>query len=282
MSRALATAPEERVSTLPIWCGVNTVLGNLRRCSSTSSRSAPGRVTGVRWPLAAALMARRPTVAWSRAASRAVRAAVRSPAARALPAVPAAWARAWMLAAASAAGSGPGPVPACFPLAVPSVGAAGWPASAGCPLPAACPRRGPGWAGPRRGAAGGAAGVQVSGMPGRLALMRVAVPAFLVGDQGLPGGGHADPGVGGDDRDGRAGGVGRQGGQDGRCGAAARRWGNGRGGRACRRVGGAAGRAGAVFLLRAIAVTPFFYSPARFPFMFCLRRYFWTIALGRA
>ena len=38
---------------------------------------------------------------------------------------------------------------------------------------------------------------------------------------------------------------------------------------------------GAVFLLRAIAVTPFFYSPAQFLLLFACARYFWTIALGR-
>jgi hypothetical protein len=53
----------------------------------------------------------------------------------------------------------------------------------------------------------------------------------------------ADPGVPGDHRDGRPSGFGRQGGQDGRCGAVARRRGRGRG-RVRRGVGGVAGRAG--------------------------------------
>jgi hypothetical protein len=50
---------------------------------------------------------------------------------------------------------------------------------------------------------------------------------LLVREQCLPGGGGADPGAGGDDRDGGPGGFGRQGGQGGRCGAVARRRGNG-------------------------------------------------------
>jgi len=48
LSRALATAPTDRVSTLPTWCGVKAASGNWRRCSSTRSRSAPGRVAGAR------------------------------------------------------------------------------------------------------------------------------------------------------------------------------------------------------------------------------------------
>ena len=34
-SRALATAPADRDSTLPIWCGTKAAPGNLRKCSST-------------------------------------------------------------------------------------------------------------------------------------------------------------------------------------------------------------------------------------------------------
>ena len=33
--RALATAPADRDSTLPIWCGTKAAPGNLRKCSST-------------------------------------------------------------------------------------------------------------------------------------------------------------------------------------------------------------------------------------------------------
>ena len=46
LSRALATAPTNRVSTLPTWCGVKAASGNWRRRSSTRSRSARGRVAG--------------------------------------------------------------------------------------------------------------------------------------------------------------------------------------------------------------------------------------------
>ena len=95
-------------------CGVNAVLGNLRRCSSTRSRSAPGRVAGARRPLAAALTARRPWAARSRAVSKAARAPSKFPAARALAASSAACAMASTFPAASVvtAGSGPGSVPA--------------------------------------------------------------------------------------------------------------------------------------------------------------------------
>ena len=68
LPRALATASADRVSTLPIWCGVKAVSGNLRRCSSTRSRSAPGRVAGARRPLAVAFSTRRPWAACSRTA----------------------------------------------------------------------------------------------------------------------------------------------------------------------------------------------------------------------
>jgi transcriptional regulator with XRE-family HTH domain len=96
------------------WCGVNAVLGNLRRCSSTRSRSAPGRVAGACRPLAAALTARRPWAARSRAVSKAARAPSKFPAARALAASSAACAMASTFPAASVvtAESGPGSVPA--------------------------------------------------------------------------------------------------------------------------------------------------------------------------
>jgi len=52
---------------------------------------------------------------------------------------------------------------------------------------------------------------------------------LLAREQGLPGGGHADVGEGGDDRDGRLAGLGRQRGQDGHCRTVARRRANGGG-----------------------------------------------------
>ena len=87
-------------------------------------------------------------------------------------------------ASAVTAGSGPGSVPAsaCWPPAVPPSGAgAGWRASAvlvgglvgGLPAPAVSA----GGASPA-GASGAEAGFQVSAMPGRLPLTRVAVPFF--------------------------------------------------------------------------------------------------------
>ena len=90
-------------------------------------------------------------------------------------------------ASAVTAGSGPGAAPAsaCWPSAVPSAGAgAGWPASAGrlgggLPGAGGAARAGGlGGRGLAPGAAGAAAGFQVSAMPGRLPLTRVAVPAF--------------------------------------------------------------------------------------------------------
>jgi hypothetical protein len=126
----------------------------------------------------------------------------------------------------------------------------GWPesavlpagAAAGCPSPGVlAPGVAAGWATSAR-TAGAVAGVQVSAMPGRLPLTRVAVPFFSC----LPGGSGADPGAGGDHRDGRPGGLGRQRGQDGRCGAVVRRRGKGARGpgpsRRRRRCGPRAGR----------------------------------------
>ncbi|HEY7275835.1 MAG TPA: hypothetical protein VH594_07720 [Trebonia sp.] len=93
--------------------------------------------------------------------------------------------------------------------------------------------------------AGGAAGVGGFGGRGRFGcgLPRVgeagaaALDAgggagFLLREQGLPGGGCADPGMLGDHRDGRTARLGRQRGQDGRCGTVVRRPGPVRGDRA--------------------------------------------------
>src|SRR5580658_1472480 len=46
MALPWSAASADRSGTLPIWCGVKAAPGNLRSCSSTRSRSAPGRVAG--------------------------------------------------------------------------------------------------------------------------------------------------------------------------------------------------------------------------------------------
>ena len=82
-------------------------------------------------------------------------------------------------ASAVTAGSGPrsGPASACCSSAVPSgATGAGWPASAGSA--AGCPSPGVSAGGASSAGASGAACVQVSAMPGRLPLTRVAVPFF--------------------------------------------------------------------------------------------------------
>jgi hypothetical protein len=100
---------------------------------------------------------------------------------------------------------------------------------------------------------------------------------ILVGEQGLPGSGGADPGAAGDDRDRRPGGFGRQGGQDGRCGAVASRRSNGGAGVGVVAVSAALRAAcGAGDLVRAMMVTPFPILRALFPFRFDCAGVFWT------
>ncbi len=127
---------------MPTWCGVKTASGNLRRCSSTRSRNAPGRVAGARRPVAAALITRRPWAAWSRAVARAVRAAGRSPVRPRLSA--------GLPGLAFGAVIGPGKLPAGV---LPVLGASA-------------------------GGAGSAADLQVSGRPGRLPFYAGAAPTF--------------------------------------------------------------------------------------------------------
>ena len=125
--------------------------------------------------------------------------------------------------------------------------------AAGCPSAAVLPVPGASAGGAGSGRPGG--GLPCVGDAGPAALDAQGGAGRLVRDQGLAGGGHADPGVLGDHRDGHPAGFGRQRGQDGRCGAVARRRGTGAGAGACRGVGDAVGRAGGG--VRAMVVTPF-------------------------
>jgi hypothetical protein len=88
------------------------------------------------------------------------------------------------------------------------------------------------------------------------------MPFFLMGGRSLPGGGGADPGAGGDDSDGRPGGLGQQRGQDDRCGAVARRRGNGAWAGVVAASAGLRAACGAGFFVRAMMVTPFLFSIA--------------------
>jgi len=216
LSRALATAPTDRVSTLPTWCGVKAASGNWRRCSSTRSRSAPGRVAG-----AGGLLPRGVQVAGREGPPGLVgglgdgqdvpgglggdgRVRLRLGADFRLLALGGAVSGDWggLASVGRAVGRLDG--------GLPGVGGAA---------------RGGGLGGRglvARGCRGGGGRPGV-GDAGPAALDAGGGAVLLVREQSLPGGGCADAGVPGDDRDGRPGGFGRQGGQDGRCRTVARR-----------------------------------------------------------
>jgi hypothetical protein len=119
---------------------------------------------------------------------------------------------------------------------------------------------------------GGRPGVGDAG-PAALDPGRGAV--LLAGEQGLPGGGDAEPGAGGDDRDGAPAGSADSAARTAAAGlsAAAGATGAGAGSVAVSAALRATCGAGAVVLVRAMMVTPF-CSPALFRFPFCLRRCF--------
>jgi hypothetical protein len=221
----------------------------------------PGPGGGARRSLAATLITQRAWAARSRAVSRAARAMSRFPAAGALP------------ASAVTAGSRPR-LGAGFRLLVPGgavsgsrgglarVGRAADRLAGGLPgVGGAVGAGGLGGLVGRGFLDGGRRGV---GDAGPAALDPGGGGVLLVGDQGLPGGGGADPGAGGDLRDGRPGGFGRQRGQDGRCRAFDRRGGTGAGAGvvAVSAALRAACGAGAEVLVRPMMVTPFLFSGA--------------------